>query len=84
MMVSYIRARAQSLGIQELVGFMQRFERFVILSVGAILNPWGVGLFGSEIVLEVSIIILAVGTNYTAYQRLMIVKKVEDDSADPS
>ena len=84
MMVSYIRARAQSLGIQELVGFMQRFERFVILSVGAILNPWGVGFFGSEIVLEVSIIILAVGTNYTAYQRLMIVKKVEDDSADPS
>ncbi len=84
MMVSYIRARAQSLGIQELVGFMQRFERFVILSFGAILNPWGVGFFGSEIVLEISIIILAVGTNYTAYQRLMIVKKVEDDSTDPS
>ena len=84
MMVSYIRARAQSLGVQELVGFMQRFERFVILSLGAILNPWGVGFFGSEIVLEVSIIILAVGTNYTAYQRLMIVKKVEGDSSDPS
>lgn len=84
MMVSYIRARAQSLGVQELVGFMQRFERFVILSLGAILNPWGVGFFGSEIVLEVSIIILAIGTNYTAYQRLMIVKKVEGDSSDPS
>ena len=84
MMVSYIRARAQSLGVQELVGFMQRFERFVILSLGALLNPWGVGFFGTEIVLEVSIIILAIGTNYTAYQRLMIVKKVEDDSADPS
>jgi len=84
MMVSYIRARAQSLGVQELVGFMQRFERFVILSLGAILNPWGVNQFGSEIVLELAIVILAVGTNYTAYQRLMIVKKVEDDSADPS
>lgn len=84
MMVSYIRARAQSLGVQELVGFMQRFERFVILSAGAILNPWGVRQFGSEIVLELAIIILAIGTNYTAYQRLMIVKKVEDDSADPS
>jgi len=84
MMVSYIRARAQSLGIQELVGFMQRFERFIILSIGAIFNPWGVAYFGSEIVLKLSIIILAIGTNYTAYQRLMIVKKVEDDTAGPS
>ena len=84
MMVSYIRARAQSLGVQELVGFMQRFERFVILSAGAILNPLGMIYWDSEIVLELSIIILAIGTNYTAYQRLMIVKKVEDDSADPS
>jgi len=84
MMVSYIRARAQSLGVQELVGFMQRFERFVILSAGAILNPWGVKQFGSEVVLELAIIILAIGTNYTAYQRLMIVKKVENDSAGPS
>jgi len=84
MMVSYIRARAQSLGVQELVGFMQRFERFVILALGAILNGWGVRTLGSDIVLELAIIILAIGTNYTAYQRLMIVKKVEDDSADPS
>ena len=84
MMVSYIRARAQSLGVQELVGFMQRFERFVILSAGAILNPLGMKYWDSEIVLELSIIILAIGTNYTAYQRLMIVRKVEDDSADPS
>ena len=84
MMVSYIRARAQSLGVQELVGFMQRFERFVILSAGAILNPLGMIYWDSEIVLELSIIILAIGTNYTAYQRLMIVKKVEDDSSDPS
>ncbi len=84
MMVSYVRARAQSLGVQELVGFMQRFERFVILSAGAILNPLGVQYWDSEIILKTSIIILAIGTNYTAYQRLMIVKKVEEDSADPS
>jgi len=84
MMVSYIRARAQSLGVQELVGFMQRFERFVILSAGAILNPWGVSQFGSEIILQLAIIILAIGTNYTAYQRLMIVKKVEGEPTDPS
>ncbi len=84
MMVSYIRARAQSLGVHELVGFMQRFERFVILSAGALLNPIGMNYWGSEIVLKSAIIILAIGTNYTAYQRLMIVKKVEEDSADSS
>lgn len=84
MMVSYVRARAQSLGVQELVGIMQRFERFVILSAGALLNPVGVAYFGSEIILQLAIIILAIGTNYTAYQRLMIVKKVEDAPSDPS
>ncbi len=84
MMVSYVRARAQSLGVQKNVGLMQRFERFMILSAGAILNPWGVQIWGSEIVFELSIIILAIGANYTAYQRLMIVKQTELDNSDPS
>jgi len=79
MMVSYIRARAQSLGVDRLVGIMQRFERFVILSLAAILNPLGVEYWGSEIILQLGIIILAIGTNYTAYQRLMIVKRVEEE-----
>lgn len=84
MMVSYIRARAQSLGVNQVVGFMQRFERFAILSAGAILNPWGISTWGSEIIFELSIIILAIGANYTAYQRLMIVKQVEKDLSDLS
>lgn len=84
MMVSYIRARAQSLGVNELVGFMQRFERFIILSAGAILNPLGIQYWGSEIIFQSSIIIMAIGANYTAYQRLMIVKQVEDNQSDPS
>jgi len=36
MMVSYVRARAEGLGIQCKEGFMQRPERVVIISVGAI------------------------------------------------
>lgn len=84
MMVSYVRARAQSLGVQEVVGYMQRFERFVLLSAGAILNPLGVDYFGSEIVFQVAIVIMAIGTNYTAYQRLMLVKRVEGKPSDPS
>ncbi len=84
MMVSYVRARAQSLGIQKNVGYMQRFERFMILTAGAILNPWGLQAWGTEIIFESSIIILAIGANYTAYQRLIVVKQVEDDLSDPS
>lgn len=84
MMVSYVRARAQSLGIQQNIGYMQRFERFMILCAGAILNPWGISVWGTEIVFELAIIILAIGTNYTAYQRLMIVKQVEEDLSHPS
>lgn len=83
-MVSYVRARAQSLDIQKNVGYMQRFERFMILSLGAIINPWGVHLWGSEIIFELAIILLAIGANYTAYQRLMVVKQVEEDLSDSS
>jgi CDP-diacylglycerol--glycerol-3-phosphate 3-phosphatidyltransferase len=81
MMVSYVRARAQSLGVDRLVGFMQRFERFVILSLAAILNPLGVEYWGSEIIMQLAIIVLAIGTNYTAYQRLMVVKQVEEEQS---
>ena len=83
-MVSYVRARAQSLDIQKNVGYMQRFERFMILSLGAIINPWGVHLWGSEIIFELAIILLAIGANYTAYQRLMVVKQVEEDLSNSS
>lgn len=76
-MVSYVRARAQSLGIQKLVGLVQRFERFMILTIAAVLNPLGVQYWGSEIILEIALIILAIGTNITALQRLMVVKSEE-------
>ncbi len=79
-MVSYVRARAQSLGVNQVIGYMQRLERFVILSVGAILNPWGMQLWNSEIIFESAIVVLAIGANYTAYQRLMIVRHVEEEN----
>lgn len=78
LMVSYVRARAQSLGIHKLVGLVQRFERFMILVTASLLNPLGVKYWGSEIILEVAIILLAIGTNITALQRLMVVKQEEN------
>ena len=81
LMVSYVRARAQSLGIQKLVGMIQRFERFMILAIAAILNPIGVKHWGSEIILEAALIVLAIGANITAFQRLMVVKQEENNPA---
>jgi len=77
-MVSYARARAQSLGVQEIVGLMQRAERLILLSLGAIINAIVHLVNGSDAVLHWTIVIIAVGANITALQRIFIVKRVEE------
>lgn len=75
-MVSYTRARAEGLGIDCRIGIMQRAERMVLLSVGAIIGS----LF--KILNPVMIVILvaiAVISNITAIQRTFYVKKVEKE-----
>jgi len=76
-MVSYTRSRAQSLGVNEVVGMMQRAERLILLSLGAIANTFVAMFYGTDIVLRLTIILLAIGANFTAIQRIMIVKKFE-------
>jgi len=44
------------------------------------LNPWGIQLWNSEILFESAIVVLAIGANYTAHQRLMIVRQVEEEN----
>ncbi|MBN2514451.1 MAG: CDP-alcohol phosphatidyltransferase family protein [Deltaproteobacteria bacterium] len=76
-MVSYIKARAESLGQTRLVGMMQRPERLVLLSLGSLLNT-PVGRRYPECpdcVLAVTLILLAVLSNITALQRLISGKK---------
>jgi len=41
LMVSYTRARAESLIAQCKVGFMERPERIVLILLGALFNRWG-------------------------------------------
>jgi CDP-diacylglycerol---glycerol-3-phosphate 3-phosphatidyltransferase len=65
-MVSYTRARAESLGLAAKVGIMQRPERIVFLGAGALLHP---------IALKVSIWMVAVFANFTALQRLRFAFK---------
>ncbi|MFP3949246.1 MAG: CDP-alcohol phosphatidyltransferase family protein [Gemmatimonadota bacterium] len=73
LMVSYTRAKAEALGIPCTVGFMQRAERIVLLGLGSILF----GLAWNGAVLSWIIVILAVTTNYTAFQRIWWVYRYE-------
>lgn len=79
-MVSYTRARSEGLGISEIVGVMQRPERVILLAVGAIINePVSHLLNGSDIILRIAIIIIAVFSNITSIQRIRIVKKYDNN-----
>lgn len=68
MMVSYVRARAEALNFECSVGLLQRPERFVLLSIGALVSKH---LFIAMICL------IAVLANYTAVQRIYHIWKVE-------
>ena len=77
-MVSYVKARAESLGQKEVRGLMQRPERIILLLTGAILNTPLNNLFfpGSpDATLQWTVVILAVLTNITALQRLLTSRK---------
>ena len=65
-MVSYTRARAESLGLAAKVGVMQRPERIVFLGAGALLHP---------IALKIAIWMVAIFANFTALQRLRFAFK---------
>ena len=65
-MVSYVRARAEGLGIECKVGFMQRPERVVVTALTAILT----GVSGSLWWLAGGMILIAVLANITAFWRV--------------
>lgn len=71
LMVSYTRAKAEALGLDCSVGFMQRAERVVLLGLGSIL--FGLAFDGR--VISAIIIIMAVATNLTAIQRIVWVHR---------
>jgi CDP-diacylglycerol--glycerol-3-phosphate 3-phosphatidyltransferase len=79
-MVSYTRARAESLGLVGKGGMMQRPERIVFLGAGAVIHP---------LALEIAIWMVAVFANITALQRLRFAFKQDaaaplQDPDDPS
>ena len=74
MLVSYIRARAEALGIECLVGIFTRPERIIVLAVGLLINQ-----------LEIALWIIAVFSFITVGHRLVYVwrqmknRKVEEE-----
>lgn len=73
-MVSYTRARSEGLDIECRVGFMQRAERLVILTLASLI---GVIFHIFDIVMIIALIIIALFSNITAWQRLFFVYRVE-------
>lgn len=70
-MVSYTRAKAEAMGIDCRVGLMPRAERIVLIGSSAL-------FFGESwngLVLKAVILILAILTNLTAFQRIVWVWK---------
>lgn len=66
-MVSYVRARAEGLGIECKVGFMQRPERVVVTAVTAIISSATGNLWW----LAGGMILIAVLANITAFWRIL-------------
>lgn len=63
-LVSYVKARAESLNFVAKVVLLTRVERYLVLAPCLIFNiPW------------VAVIILAVLANFTAFQRILAVRK---------
>lgn len=90
-MVSYTRARAEGLGVNASVGFMQRPERILLIGVAALLTGLASSVLGQDYKIEVAwlpfplfevmtvftlpIFVLALGANWTAVKRLLHAKK---------
>ena len=72
LMVSYVRARAEGLGLECKVGFMQRPERVVLTSLGALFC----GIFSDceafdpMLILIVPMVVIAILANLTAFARI--------------
>ncbi len=79
-MVSYVRARAEGLGLECKVGLMQRPERVVLTSLGAMLcgmlAPIVRDSFNPMWILLVPQILIALLANYTAFLRIHHVYKL--------
>ena len=78
LMVSYVRARAEGLGIECKVGFMQRPERVVLTSLGALFCGVfkDITVFEPILIMIVPLAFVALFANITAFARVRHCYKV--------
>ncbi|MCY4464557.1 MAG: CDP-alcohol phosphatidyltransferase family protein [Chloroflexi bacterium] len=76
-LVSYIRARAEDakVAVKATVGLFSRLERVIVLLV----MTFAAGILDSVAPLEIGLLLLAAGTNFTALQRLRYVHRTLKD-----
>ncbi len=75
LLVSYARARAEAAGVKmEAVGFAERAERIIILAVASLLN-----VVWREEALGWAMIVLAILTNFTVFQRIVYFRKSQEE-----
>jgi CDP-diacylglycerol--glycerol-3-phosphate 3-phosphatidyltransferase len=73
-MVSYTRARAEGLGVECKIGFMQRAERMTLLVIGALVGS----IFRIfDLAMIVVLIAIALISNITVFERTLHVRKIE-------
>ncbi|MDE7119457.1 MAG: CDP-alcohol phosphatidyltransferase family protein, partial [Muribaculaceae bacterium] len=77
-MVSYVRARAEGVGLECKVGFMQRPERVVVTSAGCLVCGL-IGIFHPNTTLPITVLvieiaIIAIFANITAFARVGVCR----------
>jgi len=73
-MVSYTRARAEGLGFECKVGFMQRAERMILLLLGSLVGSL-LKVFDPAMI--AILILIALVSNATAFQRIFYIRRQE-------
>ncbi len=87
LLVSYTRARGESLGVLCRGGLMQRAERILLLGVGSIIDPSLSEALGREsgFILTIIVVLIAVGTVGTAiYRTVWISRKLQEAPKKPA
>ncbi len=79
LMTSYVRARCEALGLFEKVGTMQRPERIVYIGGASILS--GIPYISPYPIIIV-LILIAVLSNYTAFQRMAIMYRATNQGRE--
>ena len=76
-LTSYVRARAEGLGLECKIGLMQRPERITFIAVGSILGPVGDLIFKEPgLLMKAALLAIALLANFTVLQRVLYVRKL--------